>query len=122
MIKFIKQIKDFIVSLKFIFMPGYWFANKPISKYVTEEIKKIISEDLVESVNYYNAVLKDGRVLWIANYPYAFATLGPFDGDAVADRTTRLAFHKYLKNKFPQYPFNGKNEYNIRTKWENSGG
>lgn len=98
--------------------PYFWISSQKSCKNVDGYINKVIEEDLFESFGYnggemwekdfYTFYTKDGKEIWIANYPYAYGwvvdrdKLNPFGGEVpslLPFRKTRKKLKKYLEGK-----------------------
>lgn len=64
-----KQIIEFLLSLKFIFKPSYWFMNDLYDKRVDLIMQKLLDKYEFTEINDYYAKLGNAQV-WIANMPY----------------------------------------------------
>ena len=78
-------MKNFIKSLKFIFMPHFWIMEARENVEWEQEFCKLVEQhDFVPSYSLdgiaYTAYLGEHRV-WVANYPYAFFSSCGVKGD-----------------------------------------
>lgn len=103
------KILDALKSLKFIFMPHYWVMSNRYSRQLDKIVLEIIDKNLIVEVTKYHAKLGNGNSLWIANYPYCYATPTIKDDWDIENllnvRPSRLTIHKLHKHlkKFEEY-------------------
>jgi len=71
---------DRIKSLQFIFKPNYWMMNEPFNKDWDHKLNLLMDkfEPVFADVNPLDGLIHTvsfgGIVVWIENYPYAYAT------------------------------------------------
>lgn len=82
-------------KLKVLFSPKWWFRNGSTNKIWDKALKRILESNNIkfEYINNYKVNL-NGFVVWVANYPYAYATYGGF----YPSRSTAMMFdEKYTE-------------------------
>jgi hypothetical protein len=84
-----KNIKNFILSLQFIFKPRYWAMNKPYSKAHDKLLTELMDKYKFTNYNAYTAKINNYSV-WVANMPYAVG-IEPYDQSS---RLTIQRLHK----------------------------
>ena len=88
-----KKIKNFILSLQFIFIPSYWQMNERYSKDWDKELNKLLDNNKFILVNNYSAKLGD-KIIWVANQPYS--TMVPYSSSHTF-RASRLTIKRAIK-------------------------
>lgn len=111
----VKKMERLLEILWTIFNPYFWISNDKSCKEIDAYVNKIIEEDLFESFGYnggemyfYNFFTKDGKEIWIANYPYAYGWEVDREGlhlnsggdiPPLPFRKTRKKLKKYIEGK-----------------------
>lgn len=90
-----KRLKDIVFALTH---PAYWLSNDRSSSFIDALISEIIEKDLVVRLEHYKAITKGGSSIWVANYPYAYGSMG-LEGDLLPYRRTRRRLRNYLLKK-----------------------
>lgn len=97
-------------NIKFIFMPNYWLMNNPYSKPWDIELNYLMEKYDPEILGYdglpvgkTKAAISDCEIklgqyhIWIANYPYAYATIKYNVIDVRPSRQTIWKLRRFLK-------------------------
>lgn len=72
-------MKNWILSLQFIFKPNYWLMNYPYSKYHDEALNYLLDRYDFTEITHYKARLGEYEI-WIENHPYASMLIANFSG------------------------------------------
>ena len=71
-----ETIKQFLLSLRFIFMPHYWIMNERYNKKWDIKLNELLDQYEFTNINY-NSITKSftraelgNQLIWIENYPY----------------------------------------------------
>ena len=104
-----KKVINFLLNLQFIFRPSYWVMNYRYSKEWDELLNLLMEKEkpVFERINgldgkIYNVSFLDIMV-WVGNYPYAYATPSPTDTKYRGEkrfrpsRLTILKFHNFIE-------------------------
>ena len=68
------KVKNFILSLKFIFKPSYWLMNNPYNREYDLLLSRMLESYDFTDFDGYTAKLGP-YLIWTANHPYASMTL-----------------------------------------------
>lgn len=63
-------MKDFILSIQFIFKPSFWIMNEPFCPIHEAKLVSLMREHKFTNIGRHTAMLGDTEI-WISNYPYA---------------------------------------------------
>lgn len=86
-------MKNWILSLQFIFKPAYWIMNYPYSKYHDEALNYLLDRYDFTEINNYTALLGEHEI-WIENHPYASMVIENFPCFENRSRPSRLTIHR----------------------------
>lgn len=86
-------MKEFILSLKFIFKPSYWVMNENYNPAIDKIMSKLIDNHDLVIIDSYTAKLGD-HTIWIANQPYCCFYFYP---KKLSGRPSRLTIEKGIK-------------------------
>ena len=91
---------NFILSLQFIFKPHYWLMNNSYNKEWDEKLNQLMDKYPIEfgPVNSLDGeihtITLGGNLIWIANYPYAYASPYSYTRSIDDVRPSRLTIQR----------------------------
>jgi len=105
---------NFIRNLQFIFKPHYWMMNNPYNEEWDKKLNQLMDKYPVEfgprnSIDgAIHTVSFDGNLVWVANYPYAFATPHSYahDIDVRPSRLTIQRLYNLVSNEKHKVVYN----------------
>lgn len=84
-------------SLKFIFKPRFWirnfYTNETLSWFINDSLDKGLKIKFKSTCT----CELNGKILWVANYPYAFGTIEGVEG--MPDRLTVERLYKEVQKQ-----------------------
>lgn len=89
-------MKNFILSLQFIFKPSYWIMNRDYSKVMDEFMNDLFDNYTFTDFNSYTARLS-GIEIWITNRPYACMFPYSMMHTELSCRPSRLTIQKGIR-------------------------